>query len=176
MRQRRRAGGSNNSVLCGAPQLWSQPANLDRTARPRLVSTVERVPPQGGLKREHGAGLKAQDRDCPRNCNRRAELHDATGPKVERPGHGKAEQGDDTEVRRPAFSSHPCPDTGCVQARPSVAVTSRSAASGFRSGACSGLSVMSVFACGEASSGVRVTRGAGTNAEHSCSGHADRGP
>src|SRR5690606_5646085 len=72
----------------------------------RMISVFSETVP---LTDQKGTRLAARPKpDCPRNCNRRAFLHDATGRTA-----GKAEGSDDAEVRRPAVSSHPCRATGC---------------------------------------------------------------
>ena len=78
----------------------------------------------GGLKRELGAVFKTKSGTAPATVTVEPN---STQPLFPRPckgeGGGKAECGDDTEVRRPAGFSHPCQNAGRIPARTSVAVT-----------------------------------------------------
>jgi hypothetical protein len=69
----------------------------------------------------------SQIRSCPRNCQRRTLLHEATGRK--RPG--RRSEGDDPRARRPACASHPSDVRGARTGRFSAAVTCATVAGGW---------------------------------------------
>ena len=92
-------GAPLRQVMVAPPSGGGKPDRRLRRGASHGYSDVRRCP--SGLRREAGAGLRAQGRRCPRNCRRRAEIRrqplGASAP-------GKADRGRDPRARRPAVA------------------------------------------------------------------------